>query len=439
MTPQAPASTSPAHCLYQPPPGSTAHERMQLSWLHPIGILGLSIYNFVLRILTLGIHHFWGKTEVRRRVWSSIRLNGEPLEYTGTGRELFLGFLIVFGVILMPTVLISLAGALLFGPESTAFKVFQVALYVGFVFLTGIAIFRAQRYRLNRTRWRGIRAGLDGSSLTYGWTYFWTLLLLPLTAGWIAPWRSTKLQRMVTENMRFGSQPFRFSGSSGPLYKSFAVFWVLCAVLAAGSLFIIADSFMSLMMASAAEGELPETLPPDKLMAAIGIVYGTLFVAGLVYMVLSAWYRAAMMRHFARYTHLDQLTFKSTVTARGLLGIAITNYLLLIGGALVATIVLTGIGLILVAVLGMLGLDPLGLGGQIEPRTIVTTITGPLTILFILSLGMLLPMTQARSTGYLVRNLAFEGTIDTASIAVGADQHIKRGEGLAQAFDIDAI
>lgn len=438
MTRDVPVTALPAQALYRAPAAPAAHEPMRLTWLHPIGILGLSIYNFVLRILTLGIHHFWGKTEVRRRVWSSIRLNGEPLEYTGTGRELFLGFLIVFGVILLPTLLVSLGAALLFGPESTAFKIFQVLIYVGFVFLTGIAIFRAQRYRLNRTRWRGIRAGLDGSSLNYGWTYFWTLLLLPLTAGWIAPWRSTRLQRMVTENMRFGSQPFQFSGSSGPLYKSFALFWVLVAILAIATGFVIGGSVMSLVAVSV-DGELPEQLPPGKVMAVLGIVYGTLFIAGLVYMVLSAWYRAAMMRHFARYTHLAQLSFKSTVTARGLLWIAITNYLLLIGGALVATIVLTGIGLILIAVLGMLGLDPIGLGGAIEPGRIVATVTGPLTILFILSLGMLLPMTQARSTGYLVRNLAFEGTIDTASIAVGADQHIKRGEGLAQAFDIDAI
>lgn len=438
MTPADLATTSPPHSMHAATPVLPAHEAIRLTWLKPIGIFGLSIYNFVLRILTLGIHHFWGKTEVRRRVWSSVRINGEPLEYTGTGRELFLGFLIVFGAILMPTVLISFGAALLFGPETTAFKIFQVLLYVGFVFLTGIAIFRAQRYRLNRTRWRGIRAGLDGSSLAYGWTYFWTLLLLPLTVGWIAPWRSTKLQRIVTENMRFGSQPFHFSGSSGPLYKSFALFWVLVALLAVATGVVIGGSVTSLVAVSG-DGEMPQQLPPGEVMAVLGIIYGALFVASLIYMVLSAWYRASMMRHFARYTHLAQLNFKSTVSARGLLGIAITNYLLLIGGALVATLVLTGIGFILIAGLGMLGFDPIGLGNQIDPRRIAAAATGALTVVFILSLGMLLPVTQARTTGYLVRNLAFEGTIDTASIAVGADQHIKRGEGLAQAFDIDAI
>ncbi|MCA9056606.1 MAG: DUF898 family protein, partial [Planctomycetaceae bacterium] len=51
---------------------ASRQEGMVISWLHPIGMFGLSLYNFLLRILTLGIHHFWGKTEVRKRLWSSV-------------------------------------------------------------------------------------------------------------------------------------------------------------------------------------------------------------------------------------------------------------------------------------------------------------------------------------------------------------------------------
>ena len=57
-----------------------------ISWVHPPeGFLGLSLLNGVLRILTLGIYHFWGKTEVRQRIWSAVRIDGEPLDYRGTG------------------------------------------------------------------------------------------------------------------------------------------------------------------------------------------------------------------------------------------------------------------------------------------------------------------------------------------------------------------
>ena len=85
----------------------------RISWVHPPGgFAGLSFLNGVLRILTLGVYHFWGKTEVRQRIWSAVRIDGEPLEYRGTGGELLRGFLIVFFLILLPMGLASFASSL---------------------------------------------------------------------------------------------------------------------------------------------------------------------------------------------------------------------------------------------------------------------------------------------------------------------------------------
>ena len=85
----------------------------RISWVHPPGgFAGLSLLNGVLRILTLGVYHFWGKTEVRQRIWSAVRIDGEPLEYRGTGGELFRGFLIVFFLILLPMGLAGFASSL---------------------------------------------------------------------------------------------------------------------------------------------------------------------------------------------------------------------------------------------------------------------------------------------------------------------------------------
>ena len=51
-------------------------------------------------MLTLGIYRFWLTTDMRRFLWSSTELAGEPLEYTGTARELLLGFLIAVAILL---------------------------------------------------------------------------------------------------------------------------------------------------------------------------------------------------------------------------------------------------------------------------------------------------------------------------------------------------
>lgn len=403
-------------------------ESLSVRWLNPLGLVGLAVYNFLMRLATLGIYHFWGKTEVRRRIWSGIRLNGEPLEYTGTGRELFTGFLVILGLIVVPTMLVTLAAAVLLGPQSAAFRVFQLLLYAGFFFLTGIAIYRAQRFRLSRTRWRGIRASLEGSSLSYGWTHFWTLLTLPLTLGWSAPWRSTKLQRLITNDMRFGTRPFQFSASSKPLYLPFAVYWLLMVLLFALVMAVVGGSTATLI--GPLEDGKPTPAPaPGKVAALVVIVYGTLFVAGLLYMVLSAWYRATMTRHFARHTHLDGLAFESTVTGRGLLWISVSNYLILMLGAAVVTLLLTAL-----ATFAWRALGPDIIGPQGSPAIV----TG-LGFVFLLSTSLLLPVTQARATGYQVRNLQLSGGLDMTSVAAGAEPTSKTGEGLAQAFDIDAL
>ena len=418
-------------------PNHPANERAFISWLAPIGLFGLSVYNFVLRLMTLGIYHFWGKTEVRQRIWSSVRINGEPLEYTGTGRELFTGFLIIFALIILPVMLLTFGMVFLFGPESTLMRIFQVSLYVGFVFLTGIAFYRAQRYRLNRTRWRGIRAGLTGSSLRYGWTYFWTLLLMPLTLGWISPWRATRLQKIVINDMRYGDRPFHFSGKSSPLYKSFALFWVLTALLALVTYKIIGSAAGDFMMLASREG--PPHLPPGEILQIVALVYGGIFVAGMIYMVFSAWYRAAMMRHFARHTHIEGLTFRSAVRAHGLLWITVTNYLLLFVGAIAATLATFAIGAGVFMMLDQVGVDPLGLSSGDHFGPVLQRVSSVFTFVFLLSLGLFLPITQSRTSGYLVRNLNIDGMIDLGAITAGPTQDIKRGEGLAQAFDIDAL
>ena len=38
-------------------------------------------------VLTLGFYRFWMVTRLRRHYWNAIRIQGDPLEYTGTGRE----------------------------------------------------------------------------------------------------------------------------------------------------------------------------------------------------------------------------------------------------------------------------------------------------------------------------------------------------------------
>src|SRR5271166_1645752 len=53
----------------------------------------------VLLMFTLGIYRFWLTTDIRRYLWSNTEVADESFEYTGTARELLLGFLIAIAVL----------------------------------------------------------------------------------------------------------------------------------------------------------------------------------------------------------------------------------------------------------------------------------------------------------------------------------------------------
>ena len=398
-------------------------EPLKLTWAGPAGLLGLAFTNAFLRLLTLGIYNFWAKTEVRKRIWSAVRLNGEPLTYTGTGKELCLGFLIIFAAVVFPIMLLSAGVVFYFGPESTAASIFNVLIY-GFIFLlTGFAIYRAQRYRLSRTSWRGIRGGLTGSDRAYAWAYSWSALLIPFTWGWVIPWRTTMLQTLMMRDTRFGDRPFQFRARPGPLYPSFAVFWIGTAVIAA----LAIGGFMGMSGFARQPIDVTEG-GTSQALKIVATLYGILAVAYLFYYILSAWYRAQQINHFSNHTHFEGAKLKSTVTGAGLVKVAVGNFLLTMLGWGI------GAGLFLLITSTTSNV----LSGETESIAARLSIFAGVMVLIAFS-GLFSPFVQARNARYLVENLSIDGDVPLARISQGADQGIKRGEGLAQAFDVDAF
>ncbi|MFV2003147.1 MAG: DUF898 family protein, partial [Paracoccaceae bacterium] len=120
----------------------------------------LALWTSVLTVLTLGIYRFWMKTRLRRYYWSAIRPGGHPLEYVGLPMEKLLGFLIAvvflaFYLGIVNLVLIFVSFSLL----NTSFWAYGVS-FVGVIPILFYARFRARRYILARTRWRGVRFGM---------------------------------------------------------------------------------------------------------------------------------------------------------------------------------------------------------------------------------------------------------------------------------------
>ncbi len=187
--------------------------------------LGLKVT--VLTIITAGIYKFWGKTRIRQYLWGRLTLLGDRLTYTGTGRELFVGFLLAAAV-LIPIAIVFWAMEFVLAGRSRALAMLpSIFIYVTIGYLTGTALYLARRYRLSRTIWRGIRFGQTGSALYYGLLYFGWLIARAATLDLINPVASVQLQRIRICNSWFGNRHFTFDGQARDLYKRWLLCWVL--------------------------------------------------------------------------------------------------------------------------------------------------------------------------------------------------------------------
>ena len=190
----------------------------------------------LLELVTFGFYRFWLVTDIRRHLWSNTEVDGDALEYTGRGKELLLGFLFALAVLLPVFLLYFLTGLWL-----ERFKAFaSVPLYIALFAFGQFATFRARRYRLTRTIWRGIRFWMTGSGLSYVWrSMAWGVVALA-TLGFAYPWRVAALERYKMEHTHFGSLQARFMGTGLDLFKKIWLIWlaglVPIALLCGGAL-----------------------------------------------------------------------------------------------------------------------------------------------------------------------------------------------------------
>jgi hypothetical protein len=177
----------------------------------------------LLELVTFGLWRFWLATAMRRHLWSHTALDGDSFEYVGTGRELFLGFLLALAVVGPFLVLYALLGL-----EFERFKAFaSLPLYAVGYFLLQYAVFRARRYRLTRTVWRGVRFWMTGSGWAYAVRSLLWLAVAIVTLGFAYPWRTAALERYKMRNTRYGGLQGAFHATGGALFRRVWWIWLL--------------------------------------------------------------------------------------------------------------------------------------------------------------------------------------------------------------------
>lgn len=305
----------------------------------------LALWTSVLTVLTLGFYRFWMLARMRRHYWHAIRVQGDPLEYTGTGLEKILGFLVAIIILAVYLGLVNIGMTFLglsYVQDNTAIIALSITAALPLFFF---ATYRARRYLMARTRWRGIRFGMSNGAWGYTVRAMWYWFLTVVTGGLLYPYMQFRLSKFLTDRTWFGDLKFQQNGSWAGLFA----YWVW--------LYIVLGLVILAVWGLAADQGNPTT-------AVIGWII--IFFGYMSFFIMLLRYEVVAFRYMWSNRTLGEASFENTVAP----GKIISTYLvgtLLVGlfTLLVAIVLFLGVG---VGVALLTGQENLGM--NFDPRAL---------------------------------------------------------------------
>lgn len=391
----------------------------------------------LLLALTLGIYRFWLATDIRRFLWVNTEVAGDSLEYTGTAFELLIGFLIAMAV-LVPLYVALFVLALNLGVIG---QFIGVLAFPVLAFLGHFAVYRARRYRLTRTVYRGIRFHQDGSAVRYAICalFWWTLVGLSL--GLAYPFAQASLERFKMKNTYYGNLRGRFEGSGSRLFLRGLPMW-----LAVVGLLIIAVvypitsidwsnlNFINSLNADNADEVFKQFFQSNpQLLRAVGLTIGLLNLSMMFAVLLFPVFQAMVLRWWIDGLRIGDVTISSQLNT----GTIYYSYVRFVGWSL-----LFGLIMLVGAIIGAIMAVALGkaLAGS-EAAEILGVIGGVVFyVTFMLGYSTIYQVT--------VKLTLWRHAVETATVAnlAALDRVIAEGapssalgEGLADALNVGGI
>jgi uncharacterized membrane protein YjgN (DUF898 family) len=383
-------------------------------------------------ILTFGFYRFWLTTNMRRHLWAHTSIAGDSLEYTGRGRELLLGFLFALAV-LAPIYVLFFVVSL----EAARLKAFlSLPLVLFFYIFAQFAVYRARRYRLTRTIWRGVRFWMTGSAWAYAGRAFGWQLLNTATLGLSYPWSVASLERYKIGHTNYGDLPGTFVGKGWTFFKRGWWLWLLAWVPVAAFVSIIAYG-ISLRQAAKTKAELDfATL---QIMGLVGLASLSLIMLPFI---ISA-FKAIEWKWWIESMRFGDLRLESDIKRGAFVGTywkMIGNSMLIIFLGLIVISIVIGVGL---GSMKLSGMNPDDIGAQMKSGHFSWALAAGIFV-YILSYLLLLQAIGVVRRIYLIQRI---WKIVAASVTVHhleATDHVIAegqpasafGEGLADGLDL---
>ena len=313
------------------------------------------IVNILLSIITLYIYSAWAKVRTRRYFAGNTVLDNSSFDYHATGKQILLGRIIAVVLLIIVTV----------GGVIDPFV--SIGGFVILALLLPWAVWRSIKFNMRMTSYRNVRFGFDGK-LGPMYMYLLVMPLIPLLVAAVVagglymsgiaavtelaglgvvgvfaiyliyPWIHKRLANYMLRNYRYGTAKFSGELSTGRFYAIYikAFFLSLLVYFAvllvgAGIAFLLSslgmlgpDFFESFFQNPEQFGQTGSILG----ILAVVFFYLVIFFIGTL---ITSYFRSRLREHLFDNGILDQrVDPESTVTARGLWWISISNILILV-------------------------------------------------------------------------------------------------------------
>ena len=209
---------------------------------------GIWITNVLLTIITFGVYGAWAKVRDKKYMYGNTMLDGHSFDYHATGKQIFIGRLIVVGFLLGMSILNVINLILYF-----------IGLLVLICFLPAL-LARAIRFNARMSSYRNVRFDFTGTA----GQAFKTYILIPIgnvfTLYLCSPFVSRANHYFLTNNAQYGDRPMQFGADIGKYYKPFLIAialgiagFILFAIFAGGMFASLSGISSELQGASEAE------------------------------------------------------------------------------------------------------------------------------------------------------------------------------------------
>jgi len=412
------------------------------------------IVNILLTIVTLGIYYPWAKVRTNRYFYANSKLDGRNFEYHATGKQLFFGYLIAMGLLIMYTVL------------SKVSPVLSGIMLLVFILALPWIIWRSMIFGMRMTSFSNVRFGFVGNL----WPAYLNYLILPiglyllfgiLAVAVILPmkflmgpggtpgaaaifygvvgtlalfaytiWAFSLLKKKNTDyklnGTRYGQGVFKTDIAVSPLLKYALlglvfgiVGFVLYLIIAA----LIGGAFINLGSLVAMGGMVKDNPQMMKMMMPLlaPVIIAAYIGLILVFMLAASYVTTRQRSYIFDNTVLDEkITFSSTLKARSLAWVSLSNLL-----AIIAPLIIAGVLFAIVSASFGKGPVTIALGAVIGLAAVFVT-------------GLVFCWAKVRMT-----RLMLNGT--SVNTEVGFDEYVTEKQGqesslgdqIGDAFNVD--